>query len=252
MKYKKLILLLSILFILFAITAVSAVNEPVKIQSSNSNNIVSENNNIAIDQRTFTVKGIAVPYQYDVHHDKISKTAKKQIKNFKKINKKGKLYKITLSENDYNKLLTAKKNGKFASLTIFTGKYIKTKKPIIKSVKKKIYDKTFYYGDAYSNKFYIPYEKFYEKSQGDLSLKLKVTSKKVWINDGEYYIKYRHLTVYKTYDIITKYKNAKSKLNAYITVNNLKGGQAKYTNQIDFHASSMGISGTVAMGKLKI
>ena len=142
MNYKKIILLLLIGTILLSISTVVAEdinetdigdNSQVEVSSTNSNlygDTVQSDDTTA--QRTFTATGDRIGYSPESYYGAtLSKKAKTQIKQFKNTNKNNKKsYSITISEKQYNQLITAKNQGKIKEIQIKTPVKITIKKPV--------------------------------------------------------------------------------------------------------------------------
>ena len=244
MNYKKIILLLLIGTILLSISIVVAEdinktdigdNSQVEVSSTNSlyDDTVQSDDTTA--QRTFTATGDRIGYSPDSYYGaKLSKKAKTQIKQFKNTNKNNKKsYSITISEKQYNQLITAKNQGKIKEIQIKTPVKITIKKPVFKKFKKTILNKKYSTKSAYTkalkkfkNKYYL---------EDDYIIKSYKNTKKIKIVKKCKTVKY--------------FKTSTDKITASIVVNDL---QADGKDWVYFFSPKLGIDGTMAAKHIKL
>jgi len=244
LNYKKIILLLLIGTILLSISTVVAEdinktdigdNSQVEVSSTNSlyDDTVQSDDTTA--QRTFTATGDRIGYSPDSYYGaKLSKKAKTQIKQFKNTNKNNKKsYSITISEKQYNQLITAKNQGKIKEIQIKTPVKITIKKPVFKKFKKTILNKKYSTKSAYTkalkkfkNKYYL---------EDDYIIKSYKNTKKIKIVKKCKTVKY--------------FKTSTDKITASIVVNDL---QADGKDWVYFFSPKLGIDGTMAAKHIKL
>ena len=245
MNYKKIILLLLIGTILLSISTVVAEdinktdigdNSQVEVSSTNSNlygDTVQSDDTTA--QRTFTATGDRIGYSPESYYGaKLSKKAKTQIKQFKNTNKNNKKsYSITISEKQYNQLVTAKNQGKIKEIQIKTPLKITIKNPVFKKFKKTILNKKYSTKSAYTkalkkfkNKYYI---------NNDYIIKSYKNTKKIKIIKKCKTVKY--------------FKTSTDKITASLVVNDL---QADGKDWVYFFSPKLGIDGIMASKHIKL
>jgi len=226
-----LIILLSIFLILIAINTVNAAQlddnatEEVIASPNDVDVIASTNNDVYTSSgtttHTYKVTGKTVYIKDYNYNYKLSKKAKKQIKNVKKAPKK--TYKLTIDDDTYQNLKYAKKIGESDFYTFDTNYKCKVLKPVYKTkiVKKTIVNK------KYTNrqKYFNDYNKYFTKYNSDkYNMKVKFHYYK-----GTSNIKYVTIKITKKVKkvTITKFKTGYTKVKAEIGYANHNGELSK-------------------------
>lgn len=256
MKYKYIAILLLIGVVLITISSVSAgdvVSIGNKTSSQGDIQVIADSQDTSTSQKTFSATGKSIGCSLEgCYPFECTKKAKKQLKQINAKNKKNPAkYSITLSDSQYNQLLSAKKQGKMKEIQIKTNKYIKIKKPVVKKVKKTIFNKKYYSLD----KFDRTWKKFDEKYGYDNNYKIKVTPHYRRYNDergvGSEPVYYK-LTVFKKFNKIKGFKSGKALIYAGISVNNRQAFVNGKGDFLEFFIPQYGIDGTMASSRINI
>ncbi len=243
-----LIIILSIFLIAVAINTVDAAqvdncsenniaSSDVVVIASCDNNVIasSDANDYTLSGKTHTYKATGKSVYIKDYNPKykLSKKAKKQIKNVKKAPKK--TYKLTIDDDTYKSLKYAKKTKTSDFYTFNTNNKCKVLKPVLKTktIKKTIINKK--YTDR--QKYYNDYSKYFTKyNSGKYNMKVKFHYYK-----GTYNIKYVSIKVTKKVKktIITKFKTTYTKVKAEIGYKASNGELSKGSHLL-FYGNTFG------------
>ena len=123
-------------------------------------------------------------------------------------------YKVTLTQNQYNKLINAKNTNKLVTFEVKTNKYITQTYQTCKITEKWVLHKK----DTY------PYSKYYIND----NYKVK-NYRKIWFSDGEYYVKADIYKKVSTKNIISK--TVKARVSIIFSYGGKNGGQYGFPNK---------------------
>ena len=256
---KMVMLFIALLFLLIGVVSASenatdVINSDVQnniVKKDIENGITTSSKNPTLEERTFVAIGDTIGYSQDSFYGaKLSAKAKKQLNQYKKINKNNPTkYSITISNNQYNKLLDAKHKGKIKEIQIKTDKYITIKKPVMKSYKKIVFDKKYYK----ETNFKKAYKKIKNKLEFDYDYKILV--KTHWKRSKDtsmgiiHIVDYKRIIVVKKINVVKSFKTAKDLITASVVVNDK---QADGKDWVFFFIPRFGIDGTIASSHIKI